>query len=92
MIIAVDRSALGKLLIEEGESAGSTQLSAPFRVVRLTEGMLQLAGRLPHRNLGTLDATHIATALSIEAEMIITFDARQGEAARHEGLQVATPQ
>ena len=49
----------------------------PFRVVQLTEGMIQSAGRLPHRELGTLDAIHIATALNIQAAAFVSFDARQ---------------
>lgn len=62
-----------------------------FRVIRLTEGMLQLAGRLPHRNLGTLDAIHIAAALTVGAASFVSFDARQTEAAAAEGLAVVSP-
>jgi predicted nucleic acid-binding protein len=62
-----------------------------FRVLRLNEGILQLAGRIPHRHLGTLDAIHIATALTGEARTLITYDLRQAEAAAGEGLQVARP-
>ncbi|GLI27721.1 ribonuclease VapC [Agromyces rhizosphaerae] len=129
MIVAVDTSALAKLLVEEAESAtlrehlaqrdaaGDTiaistiavtelrrlairldiepdhvePVLRPFRVIRLTEGILQLAGRLAHRHLGTLDAIHIATALSIEAQALITFDTRQTDAARLEGLAVEAP-
>lgn len=63
----------------------------PFRTIRLTEGILQLAGRLPHPHLGTLDAIHIATALTIESETLLSFDARQSDAAELEGLAVAAP-
>ncbi len=127
MIVAVDTSALAKLLVEEVESAAVRQYLAqqsdlgdefvisavaitelrrlairldieparvdpvitPFRVIRLTEGMLQLAGRLPYRHLGTLDAIHLATALDSEAAVFITFDQRQAEAAAAEGFAVA---
>jgi len=64
---------------------------APFRVLRLTEGILQLAGRLPQQHLGTLDAVHLATALAAEAPGIVTYDERQADAARHEGLGVIQP-
>lgn len=60
----------------------------PFRVLRLTEGILQLAGRIPYGHLGTLDAMHVATALVAEAQGMITYDARQAEAAQDEGLVV----
>lgn len=63
----------------------------PFRVLRLSEAMMQLAARLPHPHLGTLDALHVATALAAEASGLITYDARQGEAADAEGLAVARP-
>ncbi len=63
----------------------------PFRVLRLTEGILQLAGRIPYRQLGTLDAVHVATALVAEAQTVMTYDVRQAEAARAEGLVVVQP-
>ena len=62
-----------------------------FRVIRLSEGILQLAGRLPSRHLGTLDAIHVATGLTIEASTLVTYDARQADAARAEGLEVRSP-
>lgn len=63
----------------------------PFRILRLTEGMLQLAGRLPHRHLGTLDAIHLSTALTAEASAISTYDRRLAEAASIEGLALIPP-
>ena len=63
----------------------------PFRVLRLSEAMMQLAARLPHPHLGTLDALHVATALAAEASGLLTYDARQGEAAEDEGLIVIRP-
>jgi predicted nucleic acid-binding protein len=63
----------------------------PFHVLRLTEGILQLAGRLPYGHLGTLDAVHIATALAAEAGAMVTYDARQADAVRGEGLHVLQP-
>ncbi|WP_308466465.1 type II toxin-antitoxin system VapC family toxin [Rathayibacter soli] len=129
MIVAVDTSALGKLLVEEDESgpfreqlaqhAGDgdeftistiavTELRRlairlgidalrvepvvrPFRTIRLTEAILQLAGRLPQAHLGTLDAIHIATALSIGAGALVSYDLRQLEAAAQEGLLTVSP-
>lgn len=63
----------------------------PFRVVLLTQSMLELAGRLRHPHLGTLDAIHIATALSIAAAALTTYDERQADAASREGLRTLTP-
>lgn len=64
---------------------------APFTVLRLAEGVLQLAGHLPHRSLRTLDAMHVATALVVEAGALLTYDDRQGAAAAAEGLTVVRP-
>lgn len=129
MIVAVDTSALAKILVQEEESAalrqwlaeGSTRndeyvlstialtelrrlairldidadrvepVLRPFRIVRLSESILQLSGRLPDRHLGTLDAIHIATALSIEATTLVSYDDRQTDAAAREGLHVVAP-
>lgn len=63
----------------------------PFRMVQLTDGMLYLAGRLPHRHLGTLDAIHIASALSIGAAVFVSFGARQITVTELEGLSVVAP-
>ena len=129
MIVLLDTSALGKLLIEEPESSSlrnyltqdttpartfvisslavtelrrlafrlaleqplADEVLRPFTTLRLTEAVLQLAGRLPHRNLGTLHALHIGTALIVEARVFVTYDARQAAAAAAEGLLVDSP-
>lgn len=64
---------------------------APFDVLRVTEGILQLAGRLPYRNLGTLDAIHVATALVAEVSTVVTYDLRMQASTRGEGLSVLHP-
>lgn len=63
----------------------------PFHLLRLTEGVLQLAGRFTTPQLGTLDAIHIASALAAEAGELVTFDRRQGSAAEVEGVIAVTP-
>jgi predicted nucleic acid-binding protein len=51
------------------------------------------AGRLGPSGLRTLDAVHLATALSIQAEVetFVTYDARLADAARSHGLAVVAP-
>ncbi len=73
------------------ETERTDPITRPFRVLRLTEGILHLAGRLPYRHLGSLDALHLATALAAEARSIVTYDIRQAEAAATEGLAVLQP-
>lgn len=83
---------LRRLVIRLGlDQTVAEPVLARFGVVRLGDGVLHLAGRLPYRHLGTLDAIHLATALTIEASTVVTYDLRQAEAARTEGLTVVTP-
>jgi uncharacterized protein len=61
--------------------------------IGLSSAILETAGRLPDRQLRTLDAIHLATALLIkdELEAVITYDVRLARAARAHDLAVVTP-
>lgn len=83
---------LRRLAIRLGlEAARVEPVLRPFHVLRLTEGILALAGRLSFPHLGTLDAIHVATALTAEADTLLTYDSRQAEAAAVEGLTILSP-
>lgn len=69
----------------------ATPVLAMFRMLLLTEAMMQLAGALPQPRLRTLDALHLATALAVGARGMLTYDVRLADAARAEGLTVFTP-
>ncbi len=62
-----------------------------FDVLRLSEPILHQAATFPQRHLGTLDAIHLATAIAVGADLLLTYDARLGEAAAQEGLDVESP-
>lgn len=49
------------------------------------------AGLLPGRGLRTLDALHLAAAVRIGVDAILTYDARMIAAAHEAGLAVASP-
>lgn len=51
------------------------------------------AAGLEPASLGSLDAVHVATALSVadDLEAFVTYNDRQAEAAQISGLRVATP-
>jgi hypothetical protein len=53
----------------------------------------ELAGTLDPRELRSLDALHLATALELgdEIEALVTYDRRLAEAARAQGLRVESP-
>ncbi|MGO1227429.1 MAG: type II toxin-antitoxin system VapC family toxin [Brachybacterium sp.] len=83
---------LRRLAIRLGLEASRVEpVLRPFHTLRLTEGILALAGRLSFPHLGTLDAIHVATALTAEAGTLLTYDTRQAEAAAIEGLTILSP-
>ena len=63
-------------------------------LVAIDDRILDAAGVLEPRILRTLDAIHVATALSIGDDLveIVTYDDRMAEAARLLGLQTTSPQ
>jgi len=64
-----------------------------LRLVRLDDELLDAAGREAPASLRTLDAIHLACALLLgdELDALVTYDARQADAARAAGLVVAAP-
>jgi predicted nucleic acid-binding protein len=49
------------------------------------------AGLLPGANLRSLDALHLAAAIRLEVEAVITYDVRMAEAATSLGMDVLAP-
>jgi predicted nucleic acid-binding protein len=60
-------------------------------IYELDRAAYREAGLLPGRDLRSLDALHVAGALRIGADVMITYDARQAGAAEAAGLPVASP-
>jgi predicted nucleic acid-binding protein len=62
-------------------------------VVPIDESVRALAGKLHPPELRTLDAVHVATALSLgpDLEAVVTYDARLTAAAKANGLTVLSP-
>ncbi|PWJ25811.1 hypothetical protein ATK17_1949 [Branchiibius hedensis] len=58
-----------------------------------TPAIFDAAAVLEPITLRTLDAVHLASALTLgdELEAVLTYDARLGEAANHLGLRVLAP-
>jgi len=57
----------------------------------ITADVVSLARRIDPESLRTLDAIHLATAVLLDADLIITYDDRLDAAARYNGLAVAKP-
>ena len=55
----------------------------------LLSSKLALVEVIPGRHLGTLDAIHVATALIMRADLVVTRDQRMIEACTEVGLAVA---
>ena len=62
-------------------------------LIDVTAAILEAAGELKPADLRTLDAIHLATALSMSTPDVdfITYDDRLGRAAARQGLAVTSP-
>ncbi len=68
-----------------------TQLLARFDLVETDRSLYREAGLLPGRHLRSLDALHLAAALRVGADIMVTYDRRQADAAASAGLPVLAP-
>jgi uncharacterized protein len=67
------------------------RLLASCMLVDVTDALLRSASALASAKVRTLDAIHLASALRIEADELLTYDRRLTEAAAERGLAVASP-
>lgn len=57
----------------------------------ITADIVALARRLAPDVLRSLDAIHLATALALDVDVVLTHDARLAEAVEHHGLTATAP-
>jgi uncharacterized protein len=69
------------------------RLLSAMKLIRLDEPLLDRAGDLDPRELRPLDAVHLAAALALGVDLgvVITYDSRLSDAARHRGMVVQSP-
>jgi len=67
------------------------RLLAACLLVDVSDHVLRSAAPLASREVRTLDAVHLATALYIDADELVAYDRRLLEAAQIQGLQIAAP-
>jgi uncharacterized protein len=60
-------------------------------LVDVTDRLLRSAASLASREVRTLDAIHLATALYIDPDELVAYDRRLLDAAEERGLPVAAP-
>jgi predicted nucleic acid-binding protein len=71
----------------------ATELLSTFTLLGVDAGVLSAAGELAPATLRTLDAIHVASALTLGAELdaVVTYDTRMIDAARAVGIRVESP-
>ena len=62
-----------------------------MEIVDLDRAMYSHAGLLPGVHLRSLDALHIAAAMATGADLLISYDARQIQAAGDAGVRTSSP-
>ena len=67
------------------------RLLAGCFLVDVSDRLLRSAAALTSREVRTLDAIHLATALYIDANELVAYDRRLLEVAETHGLPVASP-
>lgn len=70
----------------------TAELMEAVALVPVDRPVLLEAGALPEPSLRTLDAVHVAAAVSLPVlDAFVTYDERQGAAARLAGLRTVSP-
>lgn len=69
----------------------SHALLASIEIAQLNRAIAQRAANLGPATLRTLDAIHVATAIELRVDVVITYDQRMLEACEANGLEVAAP-
>jgi predicted nucleic acid-binding protein len=83
--------ALGR--IGQPQASAARQLFGGFHLIALDEPLLDRAGELRPWTARSLDAVHLAAALSLGSDLgvVVTYDQRLAVAAQAQGLDVAAP-
>lgn len=68
-----------------------TDLLDRIDLFEVTPTVFLQAGLLPGEHLRSLDAVHLASAIAIVVDCLVTYDVRMAEAARAAGLVVIAP-
>ncbi len=69
------------------------EVVARIGLLRIDTRILSVAARLEPRELRTLDAIHLATALSVREQLgaVVAYDSRLAQAAEHHGVPILAP-
>ncbi len=89
-LVEVPRAA-GVANPAEDRQEEAQRLLAACILVDVSDQVLRSAAALASREVRTLDAIHLATALYIDADELIAYDRRLLAAAQAQGLSTAAP-
>lgn len=76
---------------EKREQSTVSAILDGVSLAALDQATFRSAGLLPMPFLRTLDALHLEAAIRLNADAMLTYDRRLGEAARAVGLDVIAP-
>ena len=89
---ALLETELRRLAVRLGlDQSAVTDLLARVDLVDPPRSLFHEAGLLPGTHLRSLDALHLATALRVDANVLVAYDGRLLDAARSLGLGVHSP-
>jgi predicted nucleic acid-binding protein len=94
MLVSSDllETELRRIAVREGlDQADVTRLLDGVALAALDRAVYRSAGFLPMPYLRTLDALHLEAAMRLDADAVLTYDHRLGDAARSAGLDVIAP-
>lgn len=92
---ALARTEVLRALLDEGDSGlnRGREVLGRLNLVRVNDRILSAAGAMLPKELRSLDAIHLATALQLgdDVRQLVTYDDRMAEAAKALGLRTASP-
>ena len=85
--------AVGRVSTDPAVQARAEQVLGGMDLLTLEPDILRVAAHLSPPTLRSLDAIHLASALSLGADLggLVTYDERLAEAARAAGITVLQP-
>ena len=80
-------------IAEPGDDEHARRTLDVLQLIELDAGIADVAGSAAPVTLRSLDAIHLASALSVHEELdaLVTYDVRLADAAREAGLTVVAP-
>ena len=77
----------------DSQVRAARRLLGTMRLIRRDEPLLDRASELEPLEMRSLDAVHLGAALAIGSDLgvLVTYDRRLGDAARHRGITGSSP-